>query len=119
VTDAAQAPGGQKDELIMRSFLRYFATFAVTAMALATATSGCSSIGKAIDCDQMCEELQTCNEGDLDVHRCSDRCEDKADNNTLRKKLDQCTDCLDENNYACAEVADKCPVCQTVTDALL
>jgi hypothetical protein len=110
---------GQKDEPSMPSFLRSFATFALTALTLATATGGCSAIGKAIDCDQMCEEVKTCDDGDLNVQHCADRCEDKADNNTLRKKLDQCTDCLDNNNYACAEVPDKCPVCQTVTEALL
>ncbi len=103
----------------MRSTLRYFSTFAVTALFLAIATGGCAGIGKAIDCDQMCEGLQTCEQGNLNVQRCTDRCEDKADDHKLRKQLDQCTDCLDDDNYSCSEVEKKCPVCKTVTEALL
>lgn len=79
---------------------------------------GCAEIGAAIDCDQMCNELQVCIDGDLDVERCTARCEDKADSHALRAQLDECTDCLDQN-YACGEVADQCPSCQGVSGALL
>ena len=92
--------------------------FAVTSLMLLTALGGCAKIGAAIDCDQMCEELHTCIDGNLDVGHCSDRCEDKADSNKLRKQLDECTDCLDQG-YACAEIADQCPACQGVSDSLL
>ncbi len=102
----------------MRSVARSLTTFLATSLALLATTGGCSTIGKAIDCDQMCEELQTCLDGDLDVQRCANRCEDKADNNKLRSQLDKCTDCLD-NDYSCAEVPMKCDSCQAVSDALL
>lgn len=90
----------------------------LTAFALAISTGGCSKIGEAIDCEQMCEQMQTCVDGDLDVHRCADRCEDKADNNRLREQLDDCTDCLD-HDYACAEVPDHCSACAAVQESLL
>ena len=102
----------------MRHFPRYSTLFVMTALTLISTLGGCSKIGEAIDCDQMCEEMQTCVDGSLDVARCGDRCEDKADNDKLRKKLDECTDCLDQN-YSCGEVPDKCPACQGVMDELL
>ena len=102
----------------MRRYSRYVTSFVFTALALTFAGSGCSAIGEAIDCDQMCNQLQVCVDSDLDVDHCTDRCEDKADDNTLRRQLDDCTDCLDRD-YACAEIPDHCEACQTVTDALL
>ncbi len=102
----------------MRSFSKSVTTFVATSLALLATLGGCSTIGKAIDCDQMCDDLNTCIDGDLDVHHCADRCEDKADNKKLRNQLDDCTDCLD-HGYACAEIPQKCMSCQFVTDALL
>jgi hypothetical protein len=103
----------------MRSYSRYATLLTVAAFSMLTTLGGCSEIGEAIDCDQMCEEFQTCIDGDLDTHRCSDRCDDKADDShAFREKLDDCTDCLDKN-YACGEIEDKCPVCADVTEALL
>src|SRR6478735_1225480 len=97
---------------------RYFTLLTATSFILLTTLGGCAKIGAAIDCDQMCDELKTCIDGDLDHHHCSDRCEDKAESNRLRKQLNDCTDCLDQG-YACGEIGDKCPSCQGVTDALL
>ena len=102
----------------MRNLPRYITLFVATSLTLLATLGGCANIGAAIDCDQMCEQLETCVDGNLDVHRCADRCEDKADSNKLRKQLDDCTDCLDQG-YACAEVSEQCPACQGVTDALL
>jgi hypothetical protein len=101
----------------MRNLLRCFATFAISALLLTSVTGGCSSIGEAIDCDQMCNQLHSCIDSDLDVHRCAERCEDKADDDVLADKLDDCTDCLDRD-YACAEIPDKCAMCQEVADAI-
>jgi DNA-binding transcriptional regulator YdaS (Cro superfamily) len=92
--------------------------FLATSLSLLATVGGCSSIAQAIDCDQMCEELRTCVDGDLDVQHCADRCEDKTDTNTLRHQLDDCTDCLD-HGYSCGEIEEQCPACQGVTDALL
>ena len=102
----------------MRKFAK--STFIVVAALFTglTTLGGCTEIGAAIDCEQMCEQLQTCIDSDLSVRRCSDRCEDKAEKDELRHKLDDCTDCLDRR-VACEEMADECPVCAEVTDALL
>lgn len=102
----------------MRHYRRYVTLFFATVLTLLSTLGGCAQIGEAIDCDQLCEEMQTCVDGDLDVRRCGDRCEDKADDHKLRKQLDDCTDCLDQN-YSCGEVPDKCPACQGVMDELL
>jgi hypothetical protein len=102
----------------MRFMARHLTTVSFLALVLLATTGGCSAIGEAIDCEQMCNQLQVCVDGDLDVGRCEDRCEDKADNNTLRRKLDDCTDCLDQD-YACAEVPEHCGACQEVSEALL
>jgi hypothetical protein len=102
----------------MRSIANRITTLAFAVLALTLAAGGCADIGEAIDCEQMCSQLQVCIDSDLDVERCAERCEDKADNNTLRRKLDDCTDCLD-HEYACAEIPDRCSACQEVADALL
>lgn len=102
----------------MRFFSRYLSAFVITGFFALTGLGGCSEIGEAIDCDQMCNQLQVCVDGDLDVDRCANRCEDKADDNRLRERLDDCTDCLDRD-YACAEVPEHCTACQEVTDELL
>ena len=102
----------------MTKFPRYFTLFAATALTLLSTLGGCAKIGAAIDCDQMCEQLETCVDSGLDTRRCSDRCEDRAESNKLRKQLDECTDCLDQD-WACGEIHDRCPVCDDVTDALL
>lgn len=102
----------------MRHVLRFITLSSATVFLLCATLGGCATIGAAIDCDQMCNELQTCIDGNLDVGHCTDRCEDKAESNKLRKQLDACTDCLDQG-YACAEISKECPACQGVTDALL
>jgi type II secretory pathway component PulF len=102
----------------MRNVSRYFTLLAATTAALIATMGGCVAIGASIDCEQMCDQLETCMDGDLNVGRCIDRCEDQAEDSRLRKRLDQCTDCLDRG-YACAEITRACPVCEEVTDALL
>ena len=101
----------------MRSFAKAFTTFAMTALAFMAVAGGCSHIGEAIDCDQMCNKLKTCSDGDLDVHDCAERCEDRVEDNSMSDKLDACTDCLDRG-YSCSEVADECAVCDEVQMAL-
>lgn len=102
----------------MRHSLRIATLFAITSFAALSSLGGCADIGEAIDCDQMCEELETCVDSDLNVHRCADRCEDEADNSRFRDKLDECTDCLDRD-YACGEIEDRCPICADVQEELL
>jgi hypothetical protein len=65
----------------------------------------------------MCEEMNSCLDGDIDVHDCAERCEDRVENDALADKLDACTDCLDDD-YSCSEAVDVCPVCDDVLVAL-
>ena len=91
--------------------------FVLTSSVLLVSTGGCSHINEAIDCNEMCEEMQTCLDGDIDVHDCAERCEDRVENNALADKLDACTDCLDDD-FSCSEAVDACPVCDDVLVAL-
>lgn len=97
---------------------RYATLALLVGLAAASTLGGCAKIGEAIDCDQMCETLRTCVDGDLSVRRCSDRCEDQTDTSAMRNRLDDCTDCLDQG-WACAEISEQCPMCQEVIDELL
>jgi hypothetical protein len=98
--------------------LHHFSVLAMATMTLLATAGGCSHISEAIDCDEMCTEVQTCIDGDLDVQRCAERCEDKVDDSPLARQLDACTDCL-EGGYACAEVAEHCPMCEGVSEAII
>jgi hypothetical protein len=100
----------------MYSFSKTLCLCAFTMFGLLT-TVGCSEIGEAIDCDQMCSKMQTCIDSDIDVRDCAERCEDRVDENALAEKLDACTDCMDRG-YSCSEVVDNCSVCDEVQVAL-
>ena len=97
---------------------RRFTSFTIVALWLSLLTAGCSDIGEAIDCHQMCEQLEACIDSDLNVDRCSERCEDEADDQQFAERLDDCTDCLDRN-YSCAEVPEECSACHNVSEELL
>ena len=101
----------------MYSFSKTLSLFALTAFGLLASAGGCSNVGEAIDCHQMCDEMQTCIDGDIDVSDCAERCEDRVEDNALADKLDACTDCLDRD-YSCSEVVDNCSACDEVQIAL-
>jgi hypothetical protein len=101
----------------MNSFSRAFSLFALTASGLLVSAGGCSHVNEAIDCNDMCEEMNRCLDADIDVHDCAERCEDRVEDNALADKLDACTDCL-EHDYSCSEAVDNCSVCDEVQIAL-
>ena len=101
----------------MFSIAKTFGVLALMAFGTLATTSGCSNVGEAIDCHQMCEKMESCIDSDLDVSNCAERCEDKVNDNALSEKLDACTDCLDRD-YSCSEVVDHCSVCDEVQIAL-
>jgi hypothetical protein len=100
----------------MNSFTRTLSLFAIITSGLLVSTSGCSQVGEAIDCDQMCDQMKRCLDDDLNVRHCAERCEDRASDNALANKLDACTDCLDHGD-SCSEAND-CAVCDEVQMAL-
>lgn len=102
----------------MRNPRRYFSTLSLLVAALVVAGGGCSSVGNAIDCAQLCRELRDCVDGNLNVSRCEARCEDDANtDDQFDNQLDECTDCLDED-YSCSEIPKKCKACKTLTEIL-
>jgi hypothetical protein len=100
----------------MNSLLRALSVFALAASGLLV-SAGCSEVNEALDCNDMCEEMKRCIDGDIDVHDCAERCEDKVEDSALADKVDACTDCL-ENDYSCSEVVDHCAACDEVQIAL-
>lgn len=101
----------------MISFIKTCSAVLIVGFGLLTA-SGCDEINEALDCEQMCEKMKSCIDDDIDVSDCSERCEDRVDDNALADKLDACTDCLDEG-VSCREVAHECSVCDVVQMELL
>jgi hypothetical protein len=101
----------------MIPFAKTLSVFGVVTFGFLT-LAGCDDISEALDCDQMCEKMQSCIDGDIDVRDCAERCEDRVDDSKLAEKLDACTDCLDEG-VSCREVAAECAVCDEVQMALL
>lgn len=101
----------------MYSVAKGLSVFALTAFGLLATTGGCSGIGEAIDCNQMCIQMRDCMDSDLDVHACAESCEDRVEDNALADKLDACTDCLDRDQ-SCSEVGEECSVCAEVELAL-
>jgi hypothetical protein len=101
----------------MFSFSRSLSLFALVAFPLFITSAGCSKIGEAIDCDQLCDKMKDCLDSDLNVRSCAEKCEDRVEDDTLADKLDRCTDCLDRG-VSCREMADECSVCDEVQVAL-
>jgi len=102
----------------MNSFSKTLRLFALLGFGTLAYTTGCSDVGEAIDCDQMCNELERCFDDDLDVRDCAERCEDRVEDNALADKLDACTDCLDDDR-SCSEADAACEVCDEVRVALM
>lgn len=100
-----------------RWFRRTIALVAATAAVLGS-LGGCSEIGVAFDCDELCRTLETCVDSSLSVGRCAERCRDDVDDDPgLEGDLDACTDCLDRD-YACSEIPERCPVCASLSERL-
>jgi hypothetical protein len=101
----------------MYSFSKTLSLFALISFGSLAYASGCSNVGEAIDCDQMCNELERCFNDGLNVRDCAERCEDRVDDNALADKLDACTDCLDRD-LSCSEANEECAICDEVRVAL-
>jgi hypothetical protein len=101
----------------MYSFSKALSMFAIISFGSLAYASGCSDVGEAIDCDQMCNELERCFDSNINVRDCAERCEDRVEDNALADKLDACTDCLDRDQ-SCSEADAECAVCDEVRAAL-
>jgi hypothetical protein len=106
----------------MNSFSNTLRLFALIGFGSIAYTAGCSEVrsdvAEAIDCDQICNELERCFDDDLDVRDCAERCEDRVEDNALADKLDACTDCLERDEHSCSAADEACAVCDEVRTAL-
>ncbi|MCB9537372.1 MAG: hypothetical protein H6704_14055 [Myxococcales bacterium] len=88
-----------------------------TILVAALAVGGATACGEAADeanevinCAQICETYQDCVDSDLDVSDCTDRCEDRIDDDDDgRARAQMCEDCLD--GRSCAEGVACTPDC--------
>lgn len=62
----------------------------------------CGEVDQAIDCAQICDEVQECTFYDVDESECRDRCDENTDRAT-----DRCEDCITMRD-ACTECAVEC-----------
>lgn len=86
--------------------------FASVLIALTFAVAACSDatdpVTNHFDCNDICESWRDCADSDYDVDGCRDRCEDDAsDNDNKQTKLDNCHECL-KNNDSCVSEAVSC-----------
>lgn len=74
----------------------------VTALCLFGLT-GCSDS----NCGFYCERWQECREDDLDVEKCTNKCEEASrDNEDHADKAEECAQCLESRT--CAEASERC-----------
>lgn len=101
----------------MYSFSKSLSVVVLLGFGAVAYASGCSNVAEAIDCDQMCRELDRCFDSNTNVRDCAERCEDRVDDDALADKLDACTDCLDRE-LSCSEAEAECAVCDEVRVAI-
>ena len=96
---------------------RIFAV-ALAAGVLALSAGACSEaeeeITATIDCAAVCEDWNDCfadtDELDVDITRCTDTCDDRADaDDAFREEIDDCDECLDDAANECGSCWDFCP----------
>lgn len=82
--------------------------------------SGCQKIKEEIQCREVCSEIKACDSSAVSVDACQDTCFDRAEaNRTFRNEVDDCANCLESEDYSCAEIEELCPACLTVSSTLL
>jgi len=80
-------------------------------LALALASTGCDSVDRAIDCDNVCQKYNDCVANDLDLDKCTQGCRDWSENSSTNDQaLDDCADCIDGQSCVNATFgcADEC-----------
>ena len=79
-------------------------------MALSVVCIACDGpVDRFTDCSQVCDRYAECFDDDYDVERCTNECDDAAQNaDDADNRLDQCENCLDDR--ACAESVFPCAV---------
>lgn len=80
------------------------------ALLFAIACFGCTEADELLDCNDICERYQDCEETSFNVGACRDRCEDDADKaEAFKTVVDECEKCLGDR--ACDGAFEACPMC--------
>ena len=87
-------------------------SFASVLIALSFVVAACSDtvdpVTNHFDCGDVCERWRDCVDSDYDVDSCRNKCEDDAsDSNEKQTKLDNCAECL-KNNDSCLKEGVSC-----------
>ena len=78
--------------------LGFLAAFLMTGV-FAVANTGCDSVDRAYDCNQICNKYKDCADANYDVGACEDKCRDNAsDSEAFEDKADDCQACVDDRS---------------------
>jgi len=91
--------------------------FWIVCLALCLTGVACSAadpITNKWDCHDVCQRYADCLDSDYDVSACKDRCESDASNSDAKQnKLDDCHDCIGENDSCVDDLASCSSSCGT------
>ena len=92
-------------------------SFAFVCLALSLTGVACSAadpITNKWDCHAVCQRYADCVNSNYDVNACKDRCESDASNSDAKQnKLDDCHDCIGENDSCVDDIANCSSSCGT------
>ena len=77
----------------------------------ALASTGCKSVERIYDCQQICTKYRDCANANYDVGACADQCrENAAASKAFEDKADDCQACIDDRSCVGAvfNCADEC-----------
>jgi hypothetical protein len=78
------------------------------------ACSAADPITNKWDCHDVCQRYANCLDSNYDVGACRDRCESDASNSDSKQnKLDDCHDCIGENDSCVDDIAECSSSCST------
>lgn len=97
-----------------RAMLKSFAFFCLFLSVTGVACSAADPITNKWDCHDVCKRYADCFNSDYDVDACKDRCESAASNSDDKQnKLDDCHDCIGENDSCVDDIAECSSSCST------
>lgn len=78
--------------------------FTVLALGALASFTGCSDdVEDVVDCVTVCHRYKDCIDDNYEVDACIDRCEEAADDSEARRRrLRECSDCIDDRSCASA-----------------
>ena len=82
-------------------------TMMLLSLGLGVMSSGCDSINRSVDCQDICARYSDCFDSTYDVSACQSRCDDSATNNAnFDQQVKNCSNCIDDRS--CTSTAFAC-----------